>query len=65
MMRTTTTCSSIFGVLCWAVELGRCIDICTEVSMMAAYSAAPREGHMEAVMHIFAYLQGHERSRIV
>jgi hypothetical protein len=51
-------------VLRWAVELGR-IDICTEVSMMAAYSAAPREGHMEAVMHIFAYLQGHERSRIV
>jgi hypothetical protein len=34
--------------------------------MMAAYMAAPHEGHMEAaVMHIFAYLNGHERSRVV
>ena len=29
------------GVLRWMVELGR-IDICTEVSMLAAFSAAPR-----------------------
>jgi hypothetical protein len=52
------------GVLRWAVELGR-IDICGEVSMMAAYCAAPRAGHMDAVMHIFAYLKSHERSKLV
>jgi len=31
------------GVLQWAVELGR-VDICTEVSMMAAHYAMPRKG---------------------
>lgn len=33
--------------------------------MLSSYSAAPREGHLEAVLHIFAYLNSHERSRIV
>jgi hypothetical protein len=60
----TTYYMGHIGVLRWAVELGR-IDICAEVSMMAAYMAAPREGHMEAVMRIFAYLNGHERSRVM
>jgi hypothetical protein len=52
------------GVLRWAVELGR-IDICAEVSMLSSYSAAPRVGHLEAVMHMFAYLNSHERSKVV
>lgn len=52
------------GILRWIVELGR-IDICCEVSMLSSYSAAPREGHLEAVFHIFSYLNSHERSRIV
>ena len=52
------------GVLRWAVELGR-IDICTEVSMLSSYSAAPRVGHLDAVMHLFAYLNSHERSKVV
>ena len=43
------------GVLRWAVEIGR-IDITCAVSMMAAFNAAPRAGHLEAVFHIFAYL---------
>jgi len=52
------------GILRWIVELGR-VDICCEVSMLTAYNACPREGHMEAAMHIFAYLSCHERSNIV
>ena len=52
------------GVLRWLVELGR-IDICTEVSMLAAYSAAPRQGHLAAVFHLFAYLKGNPKSKIV
>jgi hypothetical protein len=52
------------GVLRWAVELAR-IDIATEVSMLAAFSVAPREGHMAAVFHVFAYLKAHDRSRLV
>jgi hypothetical protein len=55
---------SQIGVLQWAVELGR-IDIATEVSMLAAFSAAPRQGHLAAILHIYAYLKGHDRSRLV
>jgi len=52
------------GVLRWAVELAR-VDICCEVSMMAAFNAMPRRGHLEAVFHIFAYLNSHLRSFLV
>lgn len=52
------------GVLRWAVELGR-INICAEVSMLAAFSAAPRIGHFNAMLHIFAFLAHHPRSRLV
>lgn len=52
------------GVLRWAVELGQ-INITTEVSMLAAYCAAPRIGHFNAMLHIFAFLKLHPRSRLV
>ena len=52
------------GILRWIVELGR-IDICGEVSMMSSYNAAPRSGHLDAVLHMFSYLDNHRRSRIV
>ena len=52
------------GVLRWAVELGR-INICTEVSMLASYTAAPRIGHFNAMLHIFAFLHHHPRSKLV
>ena len=52
------------GTLRWIVELGR-IDICTETSMLAAFSAAPRVGHLEAVFHMYAYLKLHGRSRML
>jgi hypothetical protein len=46
---------SHIGILRWCVELGR-IDIITEVSMLSTYICLPREGHLEAVFHVFAYL---------
>ena len=52
------------GVLRWAVEIGR-IDIACAVSMLAAFNAAPRAGHLEAVFYIFAYLQSHSRTKNV
>ena len=52
------------GVLRWMVELGR-IDICTEVSMLAAFSVAPRHGHLAAVVHLYAYLKKHPRSKLI
>jgi hypothetical protein len=52
------------GVLRWAVELGH-INITAEVSMMASYTTAPRMGHLNAVIHIFSFLQNHPRCRLV
>ena len=33
--------------------------------MMASHMAAPRTGHLRTVLHIFAYLNGHDRSQLV
>lgn len=59
-----TTYQELVGILRWAVELGR-IDIYHAVSVLSQYLAAPRIGHLEQVLHIFAYLKGHLRSSIV
>ena len=53
----------LIGILRWAVELGR-LDILLEVSLMSTYLAAPREGHLEQVFHIFGYLKKVPRRRI-
>ncbi len=55
---------SLIGILRWMVELGR-VDICLEVSMMSSHLALPREGHLEQVLRIFAYLKRHHNSEIV
>ena len=54
----------LIGVLRWICELGR-IDILVDVAMMSRFLAAPREGHLEQVLHIFAYLKKNNRSKIV
>jgi hypothetical protein len=54
----------LIGILRWAIELGR-IDIALETALLSQYSASPREGHLEAVYHIFAYLARHLNGRIV
>ena len=46
------------------VELWR-VDICTEVSHLVSYLAMPREGHLEAVIHIMSYLKQKHNSRLV
>ena len=52
------------GVLRWIVELGW-VDILLEVAMLSAHNALPREGHLEAIYHIFSYLKTHENSKLV
>jgi len=52
------------GVLQWMIELGR-IDMITEVNTMASYVAMPREGHLENIFHMFAYLKIKYNSRMV
>ena len=46
----------LIGILRWATEIGR-VDIVHEVSIMSSYQANPREGHMEEVLHMFAFLK--------
>ena len=55
---------SLIGILRWIVELGRA-DIATEVSMMSSHLALPRAGHLEQVLHIFAYLKKHHNAEMV
>ena len=56
-------CQELIGVLRWAVKLGR-LDILPEVSLMSAYLASPREGHLDQVLHVFAHLKQHPKRKI-
>ena len=55
---------SLIGILRWIVELGR-VDVCLEVSMMSSHLPLTREGHLEQVLHIFAYLKKYHTSELV
>ena len=55
---------SLIGILRWMVELGQ-VDVCLEVSMMSSHLALPREGHLEQVLHIFAYLKKYHNTELV
>lgn len=55
-------CVQLIGMLRWAVELGR-INIFLETSLLSQHQAMPREGHLEAVCHIFACLKQHVNGR--
>jgi len=55
---------SLIGILRWMVELGR-VDICLEVSLMSSHLALPREGHLECLFHIFAYLEKYHNAEML
>ena len=55
---------SQIGILCWCVKIGQ-IDIATEVSLLSSHLALPREGHLQGVYHIFAYLEKKHNARLV
>ena len=52
---------SLMGIFRWMIELGR-VDICTEVSMLSSHMALPRQGHLEAALHVMSYLLLHHNS---
>lgn len=54
----------LIGVLRWICELGR-IDILNPISLLSRYLASAREGHLDQVFHVFAYLKAHDRSTMV
>ena len=39
-----------------AIEIGR-VYIGHEVSVLSSYQAAPRDGHLQQILHIFAFLK--------
>ena len=45
------------------VELGR-VDIMTETSLLASQVASPRQGHLEAVFHMYSYLKIKHNARM-
>ena len=44
--------------------MGR-VDIIAEVSMLASHSALPREGHLEALLHVYGYLDNNHNAAMV
>ena len=46
----------IIGMFRWTIKIGR-VDIHTEVSLLSSYQAAPREGHLEQLLRIVAFLK--------
>ena len=50
-------------MLRWGVEIGR-LDVLLEVSLMSTFLASPREGHLEEVLHIFAYIKQHPKRKL-
>ena len=62
--RLSSYYQSLIGILRWMVELGR-VDITAEVSMMASCMAMPRQGHLEQLFHIFAYLKNKHNSQMI
>ena len=45
------------------MKIGR-VDIITEVSMMTSQMYMPREGHLEAVLRVFAFLHQNYNCRM-
>jgi len=54
---------SLIGICRWMIELGR-IDIATEISLLSAHNAYPREGHFQALLHVMSYLKHKYNSRL-
>jgi hypothetical protein len=47
---------SIIGIMQWMCKIG-CIDNATEVLLLLLHLAYPREGHLDAALHVMGYLQ--------
>ena len=46
----------LIGMLQWMIEINR-VDIITKVSNMASQMAAPQEVHLDALLHMFGFMQ--------
>ena len=55
---------SLIGVLRWIVEFRR-VHINVDASMLSSHLAMPREGHMQELLQVFAYLKKHMNTEMV
>jgi len=55
---------SLIGSANWILTLGR-FDIAYALSSLSRYSMAPREGHIQALQHLFGYLKAHNDGKIL
>lgn len=55
---------SLIGILRWIVELGR-VDLTVETSLLASQMALPRQGPLNQLYHIFAFLKLKHNSEMV
>ena len=55
---------SLIGILRWMVEIGR-VYVCLGVSMLSSHIAFPREGHLQQLFHMFAYLKRNHNSEMI
>ena len=55
---------SLIGILCWIVELVRAY-IVMETSALSSMMTLPREGHIDAVFHMFAFMKRKHNGVIV
>ena len=46
----------VIGEFRWEIETGR-FDIGHEVSVLSSYQAAPRDGLLQQILHIFIFLK--------
>ena len=51
-----TMYQELIGELRWATEMGR-VDILFELSILSAYQASPRQGHLDQLLRIYGYLK--------
>ena len=55
---------TIIGILTWMIKLGM-IDIITKLSFFSSHVALPREGNLEAAVHIIAHVGQRYNARLV
>ena len=55
---------TIIGILRWIIELGR-IDIINNVLLLSSHAALPREGHLDAAVHVMTHFAQRYNSRLV
>ena len=55
---------SLIRITRWMVEIGH-INIATDISLLSSHLVMPREGHIEAAIHVMSYLHLKHNSRLV